>query len=366
MKEVKEKRFAGPYDEILFKYFIQSPVGLVPKSGGKTRLIFHLSFNFSQNEQHQSVNYFIPKDLCSVQYIDLDSAVRACLAIIEEGHRITGSRTIYLGKSDGLSAFRTLPLRRGSWPWLVMLAIDPATGKQQFFVDKCLPFGSSISCSHYQRFSDTVHHLICYWMTIICLINYLDDFLFIQYMLELCNNLMRWFLHLCEDIRMPIAFDKTKWGSTTVIFLGNLLDGQKLYISLPLDKKDKALCLLNDFTGKKKATIKNLQVLAGYLNFLSCVIFAGRAFTRRIYAKYASTKEKKLKQHHHVSLDKEFQFDLNVWRLFLVNHHSRAVCRPMVDLSHSVSATDIEFTSDASTVVDLGFGAIFGKRWNFG
>ena len=241
IKEVKEKRFAGPYDEIHFKYFIQSPVGLVPKSGGKTRLIFHLSYNFSQDKQQQSVNYFIPKDLCSVRYNDLDSAVRACLAISEEGHHITGSRMIYLGKSDGLSAFRTLPLRRGSWPWLVMLAIDPDTGKQQFFVDKCLPFGSSISCSHYQRFSDAVRHLTCYRMTIICVINYLDDFLFIQYTLELCNNLMSRFLQLCEDIGMPIAFDKTKWGSTTVIFLGNLLDGQKLYISIPLDKKDKAL-----------------------------------------------------------------------------------------------------------------------------
>ena len=306
MKEVKEKCFTGPYDKIPFKYFIQSPVDLVPKSGGKTRLIFHVSYNFSQDEQQQSVNYFIPKDLCSVRYNDLDSTVRACLAISEEGHCITGSRTIYLGKSDGLSAFRTLPLRRGSWPWLVMLAIDPDTGKQQFFVDKCLPFGSSISCSHYQRFSDAVRHLTCYQMTIICVINYLDNFLFIQYTLELCNNLMRQFLQLHEDIGMPIAFDKTEWGSTTVIFLGNLLDGQKLYISIPLDKKDKALHLLNDFTGKKKPTVKNLQVLAGYLNFLSRAIFAGRAFTRRIYAKYASTKEKKLKQHHHISLDKEF------------------------------------------------------------
>ena len=45
MKEVKEKRIAGPYEKIPFEdNYIQSPIGLVPKDGGKmTRLIFHLS-----------------------------------------------------------------------------------------------------------------------------------------------------------------------------------------------------------------------------------------------------------------------------------------------------------------------------------
>ena len=45
MKEVKEKRYAGPYHKIPFEYYIQSPIGLVPKDHGKsTRLIFHLSY----------------------------------------------------------------------------------------------------------------------------------------------------------------------------------------------------------------------------------------------------------------------------------------------------------------------------------
>ena len=45
MKEVKEKRYAGPFKDLPYKHdYIQSPIGLVPKDGGKkTRLIFHLS-----------------------------------------------------------------------------------------------------------------------------------------------------------------------------------------------------------------------------------------------------------------------------------------------------------------------------------
>lgn len=45
MKEVKAKRYMGPFDIIAYDdCFIQSPIGLVPKDNGvNTRLIFHLS-----------------------------------------------------------------------------------------------------------------------------------------------------------------------------------------------------------------------------------------------------------------------------------------------------------------------------------
>ena len=48
MKEVQLKRFAGPYTKphLPLENVVQSPLGLVPKAGNKTRLIFHLSYNF--------------------------------------------------------------------------------------------------------------------------------------------------------------------------------------------------------------------------------------------------------------------------------------------------------------------------------
>ena len=67
MKEVKAGRYAGPFDEVPYDNFIQSPIGLVPKAGGKTRLIFHLSFEF-KGEDGGSVNGCNPKEKCSVQY----------------------------------------------------------------------------------------------------------------------------------------------------------------------------------------------------------------------------------------------------------------------------------------------------------
>ena len=64
MKEVQCKRVAGPYDEVPFHYFVQSPIGLVPKSGGDgTRLIFHLSHDFGPN--CKSINANIPQERCT-------------------------------------------------------------------------------------------------------------------------------------------------------------------------------------------------------------------------------------------------------------------------------------------------------------
>ena len=67
MKEVKEKRYAGPFLTPPFEKFVQSPIGLVPKDGGRdVRLIFHLSYPRTGD----SVNSQIPKDKCTVKYCE--------------------------------------------------------------------------------------------------------------------------------------------------------------------------------------------------------------------------------------------------------------------------------------------------------
>ena len=69
IKEVKNKRVARPYDQTPFDYYIQSPIGLVPKAGGEqTKLIFHLSYDFSPEEKYVNAN--TPKEICSVKYTD--------------------------------------------------------------------------------------------------------------------------------------------------------------------------------------------------------------------------------------------------------------------------------------------------------
>ena len=104
MKEVQAKRYAGPFDEIPFKddYYIQSPIGLVPKDGGKsTRLIFHLSYPRDGSET--SVNANTPKEICSVKYPDFSKAIELC---VNEG------RGCKISRSDWKLAFRHFPILR--------------------------------------------------------------------------------------------------------------------------------------------------------------------------------------------------------------------------------------------------------------
>ena len=153
-----------------------------------------------------------------------------------------------------------------------------------------------------------------------------------------------------------------------VVFLGILLNGEMLNLSIPLEKQERALKLLNDLSGKKKATIKQLQVLMGYLNFLTKAIFAGRTFTRRIYSKFSVWQRNKsgkmLKQHHHIRLDEEFRFDCETWKIFLTHFRDQAVCCPMVDLDKSTFyASQLNFVTDASANTQLGFGAVYNNMW---
>ena len=85
MKEVNLGRYAGPFDKVPFDNFVQSPISLVPKSGNKTSLIFHLSYEFRDESgwKLKSVNSCTPRKLCSVKYCDLDAAVAACLRVHE-------------------------------------------------------------------------------------------------------------------------------------------------------------------------------------------------------------------------------------------------------------------------------------------
>ena len=149
IKEVRKKHFAGPFkDRPPFDDFIQSPVGLVPKGDGSdTRLIFHLSYPCSGS----SINSETPKDLCSVHYPDFAQAIRACVKL---------GVACKLAKSDAVSAFRNLGIQKNQWNLLILAAKSPADQQWYFFVDKCLPFGASISCAHFQRVSDAIAHLV--------------------------------------------------------------------------------------------------------------------------------------------------------------------------------------------------------------
>ena len=190
--------------------------------------------------------------------------------------------------------------------------------------------------------------------------NYLDDFLFLALTILRCNELLSEFHKMYSDIGIPLSGEKTKWANDMVIFLGLLLDGRRFIIRVPLEKRRRAIMMLNNMIAKKKAMVGELQELCGYLYFLCRAIFPGRPFIRRMYAKYSDsivlpypiggrkpeTNKTKLKKYHHVRLDSEFKSHCKIWLAFLDKNSqlNEIVNRPKIDiLGPYMTSKDISF-----------------------
>ena len=303
MTEVKAKRYAEPFKRIPYRYFIQSPVGLVPKDKGKkTRLIFHLSYP----KKGDSVNSGIPQDLCKVKYLDFMEAVALC---IKEG------QACFCAKSDMSMAFRNIPMNKNSWCLLILKATHPISSKTYYFVDKSLPFGASISCAIFQAFSDSIAYLVKF-RTKRDLVNYLDDFFFAALCKAICNGQVQVFLDICHSICFSVSLEKTYWDAELLTFLGFLIDTVNRRISIPTDKLKKGIEMIDYVLNKKnkKITLLFLQQLTGFLNFICRCVVPGRTFLRRLYCLGDNDK---LLLHHHIRISAECRLDMEIWRKFL-------------------------------------------------
>ena len=267
------------------------------------------------------------------------------------------------------SAFRLLPLKPGQVCWLVMKVKYPETGKTMFFVDKCLPFGASISCAQFQKFSDALAYITEVKADIPKeLTNYLDDFLLIAFSSFDCDNHLKQFLFICETINCPVSEEKTEWLTLIIVFLSILSDSQHHRLCIPEEKRTKATKRLDWAIDKKKLTIKEIEKLMGTLNFLTRAIYPGRVFPRRMYAKLKTTDKtgRKLKPYHHVNLDSKFISDALIWRLFLDNSDPHHWCRPFVDCRRYETSQTLQFFTDSSAAGDKVFGCVFNLEWTFG
>ena len=147
------------FDTIPFPTLRVSPVGLVPPKDGDFRLILHLSY-----PNCDSVNYFIDRDIFHVNYSSIDEAVSMI--------QLMGQGTL-LAKTDLKSAFRLLPIYPGDFD-LLGIKFD---GK--YYFDKCMSFGSKLSCALFNKFSTFLHWLVNKKSNNQNSFHYLDDFLLV-------------------------------------------------------------------------------------------------------------------------------------------------------------------------------------------
>lgn len=331
-KEIHAGRVAGPFRS--FPNLRLSPIGLVPKKDGSFRLIHHLSF-----PANSSVNSFIDKSFCSVNYSSLDDAVNL-LSLLGTG--------ALMGKIDLKSALRLLPIHPSDFELLGFRLND------MFFFDKCLPMGCSVSCSLFEEFSTCLEWLLRKQSGQESVVHYLDDFLFAGKTGDnACDELILTFVELYRQLGVPLADDKTMWPTTSLIFLGFELDSVEMKI--PVDKlyslKDLIIC----FLARKKATLKEFQALAGLLNFCLRAIPPAIAFTRRIY----DAMQGVVKPHHFIRVSVAVKDDIRVWLTFLDLFNGCYYFPRGEDDEH------LQLFTDSAGNLDLGCGAFFRNHCLF-
>lgn len=350
MTEVQEGRYIGPLDEdeIPWDNLIQSPLSLVKKKNSndnKLRLVFDLSY-----PKGESVNYYTPDYLKKTSYYDLDHAI---------ANSIRAGKGCYYTLADFSAAFRRVPLAKSQWKWLMMRATCPINGREYYFADKNLCFGSGVSCAIFQRISNAIAHVAQFLHGGLRPTNFLDDFLQVEKLIQNSWKSLRLYQKLCNDINFPLADEKTVEPTQIVVFLGMLLNSVTQTVSIPVEKRNKAITQIDNLLRCKKTTVKYLQQVTGLLNFICKAVVPGRAYTRRLYAKYNTA----MKPYHHIRVDQEMRNDLMVWKLFLLDRS--VLCRPFVDFTGQLqaSAVDENFTSDASAALDKGLGCFYKGAW---
>ena len=93
-------------------------------------------------------------------------------------------------------------------------------------------------------------------------------------------------------LHVPLALEKVEGPSTTISFLGILLDTVRMEIRLPEDKLVRIKDTLSTWLEKKKATKREILSLVGLLQHATKAVRCGRTFVGRMYAA-AATKVKK-------------------------------------------------------------------------
>ena len=330
-KEVKLGRMLGPFSEPPFPDLMCCPVGLVPKKDtDEMRMIMHLSYPYGE-----SINDYIDPEKAATQYQQFEDAVQL---VIKQG------RFCWLAKGNVKSAFRVAPV---CFQHIRCLGIK---FQDEYFVDITLPFGSAISCAIFEEIA-TLIHWIFKQKTAVRFVHYLDDYIWVHKQFIVCMSACHTVQAVVREVGLPLVPEKFVWPTQKLDFLGLTIDTIRMAVAIPRDKRQVILKEIDKMLGVTKCKVKQVQSLAGCLNFVTRAVPHGRPFSRKLYSMVAG-----MKLHWHVSVTREVKRDLLMWRKFIQEYGGwTTILTPDTPVVHV-------FTN-AATTPHLGWGAWWDTAW---
>lgn len=333
-KEVSRGHTAGPFQEPPIQNLQCSPLGVVPKKDGTWRIIMDLS-----SPHGSSVNDFIPKETYTLHYATFDQA----LALVAQH-----GQNALMAKLDIKHAFRLCPVHPAD---LELLGIH---WEGQYYIDLRLPFGLRSSPYLFNRLADAFEWILKNNYMITDLMHYLDDYFTVgPPNSKTCADNVKIMIRMASHLGIPLAPEKLEGPTTSLVFLGILIDTNRMETALPEDKLKELLAELQCWCSRRKCLKRELLSLIGKLNWACRVIPAGRIFLRRLIDLSTTARL----PHHHISMNLEARRDIAWWQRFLPTWNGRAI----IPDPYWSRSPDLALFTDASGT--LGYGIYYSGHW---
>ena len=336
-KEMKHDTLLGPFLISPFKVEVTgvSPMSTRPKKGTtKRRVIVDLSWP----PGGASVNEYIPKDSFMEQPVKLvyPTIDKLCRRAAQIGSKAFG------WKKDMERAFRQVPLDPLAWSFLGVC------WEGLLYFDLAEVMGCRSAPYVMQRVTSMIRHVMVNLQH--CTFNYVDDFMGIDLITrawEAFNTLG----HLLRDLGVNEAEDKMVAPCQIIEFLGIIFDFIRQLILVPQDKL-KEIRLELRRVGRGMVTMKQLQSLAGKLQFAATCVRPGRVFIIRLYQKIAELDRLGLTE---IQLDEETLRDIRWWSRYMKTYNGVSIMwMEQSTIPNAIMATDASLT---------GMGGVCGQEF---
>lgn len=319
----------GRYKFVDYKPKIVSAIGAIPKKGSnKVRLIHDCS-----RPQGLALNDYVHLD--KFQYQSIQDAVDK----INPGS--------FLAKIDLASAYRSVKLHPSNYDSTGLKWCFQGEKSSHYMVDTRLPFGAAASPKIFNELSQAVCCIMAAHghPNVIC---YLDDFLITNSSFADTLVTLNYLMALLRLLGFDINYDKVEGPVQTITFLGIQLDTVKMNLSLSHSRLNELKLDLQKFCQFSKVSKRQLQSLAGKLNWATQCIYGGRVFLRNIICKINSLHS----PWHRTRITKPIREDLSWWIQFMEVFNGVV---PMVE-TRPMAPVSIDACS-------MGAGAYFLGDW---
>ncbi len=229
----------------------------------------------------------------------------------------------FLAKVDLGSAYRSVSIHPSCHQATGLKWTFTGHDHPTYMIDSKLPFGSSKAPHIFHRISQSVRRMMAR-RGLKGLVVYLDDFCIICDTYDECSRALNMLISLLRQLGFQISWSKVEGPTRMLTFLGITIDTRSMTLSLPKQKLQEVTALLTDFAARRRASRRQLQSLAGKLNWCCQVIPAGRPYLRRILDTMLRLK----KQSHKAQLTTAFRLDIQWWRTFLDAFNGTLSCLP--------------------------------------